>query len=186
MGEPGKPEASLLMLTAFSHHPEALRWAAERIGELWGPLLLQSALMPFSETKYYGPAMGEDLKVQITAYREIDPAELADIKLATNSLEKEFKASRDLPEERPLNLDPGYLTAGKYVLATTKDASHRIYLGRGIFAEVTLHFSNGEWRARESTYPNYRRDDYRSFLLECRKAWLKELRLRRQGTAEQR
>jgi len=65
------------------------------------------------------------------------------------------------------------------VLATTKDASHRIYLRDGIFGEVTLHFSRGAWRERDWTYPNYRREDYKDFLLACRKLLLAELRSKR-------
>jgi hypothetical protein len=67
-----------------------------------------------------------------------------------------------------LNLDPGYLTAAKLVLASTKDHAHRIYLRGGVYAEVTLNFRAGQWQMLPWTYPDYRRDDYQSFFTTCR------------------
>lgn len=77
---------------------------------------------------------------------------------------------------RPLNLDPGYLTLAKLVLASTKDHSHRLYLGEGIYAEVTLNYVSGRWQPLPWTYPNYRRDDYQRFLDRCRQQYAERLR----------
>jgi hypothetical protein len=76
-------------------------------------------------------------------------------------------------EPRPLNLDPGYLTLGKLLLASTKDFAHRIYLGRGIYAEVTLQYKHGAWRHHEYTFADYRRADYQRFFSQCRE-WVKK------------
>ena len=73
--------------------------------------------------------------------------------------------------QRPLNLDPGYLTSAKQVLSSTKDHTHRIYLGEGIFGEITLFYRHGAWRDHEFTFPNYRRADYQQYFTECRN-WL--------------
>ena len=97
------------------------------------------------------------------------------IKLWTNELEQQFKAENSFQEERPLNMDPGYMNESKVVLATTKDASHRLYLGQGIYGEATLRFHAGNYEAREWTYPNYRRPDHQPFFLEARERFL-ELR----------
>ena len=61
--------------------------------------------------------------------------------------EEEYAAAAGHAEPRPLNLDPGYLTLGKLVLASTKDFAHRIYLGRGIYAEMTLFYRHHRWQA---------------------------------------
>ena len=125
--------------------------------------------MPFVETDYYERSMGENLKKTILAYeRLIAPERLAELKLQTNAWEDAYAKLGRHPEPRPLNLDPGYLTLAKFVLATTKDHSHRIYLGQGVYAEVTLHYEKGRWRHRDWTYPDYRRADYQQFLSRCR------------------
>ena len=78
----------------------------------------------------------------------IDPAELAQLKHQTNDWELQYREQAGWPEPRPLNLDPGYLTEAKLVLASTKDRDHRIYLDHGIFAEGTLYFQHGHWQTR--------------------------------------
>jgi hypothetical protein len=116
-------------------------------------------------TRYYEPAMGAGLRKVLWAFAQrIDPARLADIKLASNALEDELAAQGLYPEARPLNLDPGYLVLGKFVLATTKDQAHRLYLRDGIFAEVTLHYQAGAFRPWPWTYADYRLDEVLAFL----------------------
>jgi hypothetical protein len=84
--------------------------------------------------------------------------------------EAEYQSLVRGPEQRPLNLDPGYITLAKLVLASTKDFAHRLYLGRGIYAEITLHFRSGAWQPTQWTYPDYRRPDFQRFFVECRES----------------
>ncbi|MEM8680048.1 MAG: DUF4416 family protein, partial [Planctomycetota bacterium] len=69
---------------------------------------------------------------------------------------------------RPLNIDPGYLTLSKLVLASTKNHAHRIYLREGIFAEITLRYQARAWQPWDWTYPDYRRVDFGQFFDRCR------------------
>ncbi|MDX1948348.1 MAG: DUF4416 family protein [Pirellulaceae bacterium] len=159
----------LLLLAAFSRYSEALDWAKQRAEEAWGPVALASDRFEHRETAYYEPTMGPDLVKTFFAFEQlIDPAALVDRKLASNQWEADYQHLRRHPEARPLNLDPGYLTDAKLVLATTKDRDHRLYLDRGIYAEVTLHFQRGAWQCRPWTYPDYQRADYHAFFTRCR------------------
>ena len=56
---------------------------------------------------------------------------------------------------RVANIDPGYLEPSKLVLYSTKNFSHRIYVGNGIFAEVTLIYEHGDFKFLPWTYPDY-------------------------------
>ena len=113
--------------------------------------------------------MGPGLKKQFIALQNpIDPSNLASMKLTTNRWESDYANVSPHGEPRPLNLDPGYITLGKLVLASTKDHAHRIYLSHGIYAEVTLHFKHGAWRHLEWTFPDYQREDYQAFFMKCR------------------
>lgn len=159
----------MLLMAVTSRHAEALDWALRRAAAHWGPSARLSSAFDFTETDYYQETMGSGLKKQFIALAElIDPGRLPEIKRTTNAWEAEYTERSEHDEPRPLNLDPGYLTPAKLVLASTKDHSHRLYLGQGIYAEVTLHYRSGQWQAREWTYPDYRRSDFQQFFTELR------------------
>ena len=164
---PHKP--ALLFMAAFSRHEPALAWARRRAEEAFGPIALASDVFAFDQTDYYTAEMGSELLKTFFAFeRPFDPAELPGVKHRTNRWEDAYRQECPSRETRPLNLDPGYLTEAKLVLATTKDRDHRIYLADGIFAEVTLYYRAKKWQAREWTYADYRQDAYHAFLNECR------------------
>jgi hypothetical protein len=175
---------ALLILAVSSRYAEALEWARQRCAVRHGPIALASESFNFRETDYYAATMGTDLKKQFLVFeRPIDPATLAEIKRETNDWEMEYVALGRHAETRPLNLDPGYITPAKLVLASTKDHAHRIYLRDGIYAEVTLAFRQRRWQALEWTYPDYRREDYQLFFTRCRE-WLLNRRPAEQRIAD--
>jgi hypothetical protein len=179
MGQAREHPPVMLIMAAFSRHRAALNWARQTAEAVWGPVALASELFPFRETDYYAASMGCDLlKVFYAFERLIDPAELVSIKQRTNQWEIEYQQAPAWDEARPLNLDPGYLTEAKLVLASTKDHAHRLYLAEGIFAEVTLHYQHRRWRHREWTFADYRRQDYHDFFTTCRR----HLRQRQRST----
>lgn len=169
MGQILRPKSAMLLVAVCSRYDEALAWTEERAQTEFGPLALKSDAFAFTETDYYRESMGEDLKKQFLTFDQlIDPAELARIKCATNEWEEQYAARGNHPEPRPLNLDPGYITMAKLVLASTKDHAHRLYLAEGIYAEFTLQYRGGAWQPCEWTYPDYRREDFQRFFTECR------------------
>src|SRR5690606_9482893 len=100
-------------------------------------------------SSYYDATMGPELLKGFLAFeRLMDPAELAQRKVESGAIEREAAERFSVAEPRPLNLDPGYITEAKLVLATTKDRDHRIYLSQGIYAEVTLYYHAGTWKSR--------------------------------------
>jgi hypothetical protein len=169
MGAISSPTPVLLLIAAASRHTIAAEWARRRVEAIFGPLALVSPPFDFTETDYYAATMGIELKKQFLVPEQlIDPGQLADIKRQTNTWEAEYAAQGVHSEPRPLNLDPGYVTAAKLVLASTKDHAHRVYLHDGIFAEVTLAFRRRAWQTLEWTYPDYQRADYQEFFTCCR------------------
>jgi len=181
MAQPRSTPAALLIVAAFSRHDDALAWARRKLEEAHGPIALSSPAYAFDMTRYYEPAMGAGLRKVLWAFaRRIDPARLADVKLASNALEGELAAQGLYPEARPLNLDPGILTLGKFLLATTKDQAHRVYLRDGVFAEVTLRFEAGAFEPWPWTYADYREPAVRGFLREAREYYRERLRVYRE------
>ncbi len=169
MGQINAPEPVLLILAAFSRYDASFDWTTEQAIAQWGPVALTSSRFAFEETDYYESTMGPGLKKQFWAFETlVDPAVLPRIKQQTNTWEAAYAQQGRHPESRPLNLDPGYVTLAKLVLASTKDHAHRLYLGEGIYAEVTLRYQQGGWKAWDWTFPDYRRGDYHEFFDLCR------------------
>jgi hypothetical protein len=119
----------------------------------FGSIDFESPVFDFTFTDYYTAEMGEHLKRQFISFRKaIAPAALAGIKRFCNRLEKRLFSRAG---KRLVNIDPGYLTLAKLVLATTKDQQHRLSIGNGIFAEVTLRFRDKTFQKWDWTYPDY-------------------------------
>jgi hypothetical protein len=180
MAPPRLPPPVLLVVAAFSRHAAALAWGRRRLEDAFGPVALDGPVYAFRQTAYYEATMGPDLSKQLLAFRDLVPADaLAEVKRQTNDLERELASAGTYPEPRPLNLDPGVLTLGKFLLATTKDQAHRVYLRDGIFAEVTLRFHDGAFEPWPWTYADYREPPVLAFLAEARRFYRQRLR---QGT----
>jgi hypothetical protein len=119
---------------------------------LLGVIQERSPIQPFSHSDYYTGEMGKDLSRRFILFASLAPREqLAEIKLRTNEIETRFAEGAN----RTVNIDPGYVSLEHVVLATTKGYTHRIYLGKGIWADLTLLFGKGGFRALEWTYPDY-------------------------------
>lgn len=168
MGEVYYVEPVIRFCAVISRHTELRQQAIERLEEAWGKIVLRSEPQPFVAGGYYTRSMGAELLKELIAFDEpIDSAAMADWKLFTNDLENQF-VQPQYDDARPLNLDPGYITQAKLVLATTKDRDHRIYLRDAIFAEVTLTYRAKQWIDHRWTYPDYRTDAVAEFATQCR------------------
>ena len=158
-----------LICGILAREPDWLAAARETLASLIDEPAEVSEIWPFERTRYYAAEMGVALLRQFVAFRgAADPGSLAHLKLRTNSLEALLAARIEADVERPVNLDPGYIALDKLVLATTKDYSHRLYLGGGIYGEVTLHYQKGGWRAWPWTYPDYADETYHAFFTSVR------------------
>ncbi len=145
---------------------EWLQWSLDRISALWGrpERLLED--LSFTATDYYRD-IAPTLYRAFYSFPALQRAE--DLPLWKKTAISLEKASGS---QRRINIDPGYVDGARLVLASTKDHGHRIYLGGGIFAEVTLCFRKGHWRPLEYTYPDFRSGLYDDFLDEVRRDWL--------------
>lgn len=146
-------EKTILFAGALYNDPAVFGAAREDLGALFGEILLESHPSPWNWSPYYIDEMGEGLSRSFLFFRaDFQPPMLADAKRAANEFEKKFARSG----RRRVNLDPGYLTPSKMVLATMKNYSHRLYLGDGVYAELTLFFRDGAYRPLPYTYNEYR------------------------------
>jgi len=139
--------------------------------EQFSKIEIISAVYEFDFTQYYFREMGGNLKKQLIGFEKlIPPDKLADIKIATNEVEDNFQVDK----KRRINIDPGYLSPGKIVLATTKNFDHRIYIGKGIYGDVQLRYRGNKFHTNSWTYPDYRDMKVIEFLARLRKLYMKE------------
>ena len=161
------------MLAGASHLFEV---AEKDLTHKFGTVDISSDIIPFDFTDYYQDEMGPGLQRKFIAFADlVNPKELAPAKLFTNELETDI-SERLGSERRLVNLDPGYISLAKLVLASTKDYSHRIYLGDGIFAEVTLHYANRQFNSWPWTYPDFKARSYHDFFERVRSQYIETLK----------
>ena len=177
MGSVMPPEPVLVFCAIYGNRSASLAWARDTLVTHWGPMALSSPELPFTETQYYAASMGGHLLKQLLAFENLQPPEnLPEWKLQSNAWEAEYQALGGHDVARAVNIDPGYVTLAKLVLATTKDRDHRLYIGQNIFAEVTLHFKHGRWQSDRWTYADYQRPEYHEFLNQCREFLKRKLK----------
>ncbi len=154
------PPATLVIGMLLQQRAAFAAIAAELAGR-YGAFALVSAWMAFDYTSYYTAEMGAPLSRRLIAFeRPVAQETLPEIKIAACALE----GLRSRQGRRTVNLDPGLITAERFVLATGKPAAHRIYLGAGVYADLALIYREGAFRALPWTYPDYAGDPLKRFL----------------------
>ncbi len=167
------PKPAKLVIGCFTREKDVFVDVARELSGAFGPPDVISPWLAFDQTGYYEPEMGNTLFRRLMAFGKlIEQETLADIKLFTNELEDGF--SRE--GKRLVNIDPGYLLAERFVLATGKNFTHRIYLRAGIYADLTLIYQKGRYRALDWTYPDYAGEPISSFLKTVRDRFMYQVR----------
>ena len=180
MGKILLPVPVKLFIGILASDVSLFKMAEEKLASLFGAIDLKTSAqgIPFTFTDYYINEMGNSIKRFFLSFEKtIKPDDITGIKIKTNQLEEVIAGEANAKASRPINLDPGYLTAGKVILATTKDYSHRIYLKDGIYAEITLQYhtikgGGKKFQAMPWTYPDYCTKEYLDFFNQMRKIYL--------------
>ena len=158
-----------LFIVTLHRDLEILQSATSDMITLFGPVDWQSEDFPFDVTNYYEKEMGTELLRRFYSFQNlIMPDEIADIKIRTNELENKYRNAKG----RQINLDPGYLDTYKVVLASTKFGGQKIYIGKGIYADMTLVMYKGQWESFAWGFPDFksrRYDDVLSIIRDLHK-----------------
>jgi hypothetical protein len=171
------PNPVKLIIGILAANETALDAAVKTISAKFGQIDLESDVWPFTQTDYYKNETGPNILRQFVSIEKlIDPGLLAEIKHTTNKLEQQLAETLKTDYSRPVNLDPGLIEPSKLVLASTKNFSHRIYIGNKMFAEVTLIYEKGRWRNFDYTFPDYREPRYHGFFTKIRSRLLEQLK----------
>lgn len=148
------PEAALLFIGTLYSDQQVFLHSKEILERDFGQELLTTPPLPWDYSPYYRNELGSPIARQFIFFKDLfDTGTLADIKIRTTEIEDSLSTGG----KRRINLDPGYLTLAKVVLASTKNYSHRLNLGKRIYGEVTLIYAEkeGSFKSHLFTYRDY-------------------------------
>jgi hypothetical protein len=172
MSIPRKPKPAKLFLSIISGSIESINSVLYKLVGYYGAFDFVSAVLPFDYTEYYYGEMGRPLIRRFASFdRLIQQEDLVHVKVETNLLEVELSKGG----KRTVNIDPGYLIAERLVLASGKNNTHRIYLSKSIYADLTLIYYDKDYRPLAWTYPDYAEPKLRGWLRTLRQKYLLQL-----------
>lgn len=167
------PEPGLLLLSVLAAEWDAWPDLLVRIEARFGPACFLSEALAFENTSYYDAELGRPIVRRLLAFGTLAPLDcLAAAKLWTMEQEREFARPDG---RRRFNLDPGLLTQERLVLATAKNFTHRVYLGQGVWADLTLVYTGGDWLILPWTFPDYAARDMLELLTALREEYRRRL-----------
>lgn len=174
MSQPRFPDPVKLFASILAGEEALLADAIRELAKRFGAPDYVSEVLSFDYTKYYSAEMGQSLVRRFVSFEGLlRPEELPAIKLETNALEERFSSEGGA---RRVNIDPGYMAKQHFILATGKGFAHRPYIGRGIYADLTLVYRRETYRPLEWTYPDYRAEQTIGMLNGLRKRYMIQLR----------
>ncbi|HOP85755.1 MAG TPA: DUF4416 family protein [Syntrophorhabdaceae bacterium] len=172
MGNIKQPKPVALFASIIYKNEGILTEVLKTLEEKIGIIEDRTHIMAFNHTDYYEREMGSGLnRIFILFNNLIERESLVNIKLKTNEIEKYFS----IKEKRHVNIDPGYVSLENIVLATTKNYTHRIYLGSGIYGDLTLIYKKGTYNPLEWTYPDYASNDIITIFNKWRNLYKRKL-----------
>lgn len=173
MAQTQSPEPLKYFVAILFHAPIALDKGKKALTDVWGPLDFEGEDREFDMTDYYESEMGSPLYRRLVAFEQLlDPTALIDMKLRCNEIEDALAHDG----KRIVNLDAGYLDHNKVVLASAKARGQKIYLDRGIYADLVGFYKNGHYQPFDWTFPDFKDNRYDRELLAIRQIYLQQMR----------
>ena len=169
MSVPQSPRPAKLVIGIITTELKIIENLVTELASQFGQIDLVSPWMHFNYTTYYEPEMGSPLLRRVFAFKPlIAQGDLSAFKLATNQIEHHYSQKG----RRRVNIDPGYMLRERFVLASGKNFSHRVYIGAGIYADLTLIYQKGSFQKLPWTYPDYSDDGMLKFLEQVRNKYI--------------
>jgi hypothetical protein len=173
MAQPEEPMPVKYFIAVLFKDVGKLLKAKKELAARWGAIDFEGRDHAFDATDYYQPEMGVSLYRRLLAFERLYlPTLIVAMKLECNEIEASFS----LYGKRTVNLDAGYLDHNKVLLASAKDAGQKIYLDRGIYADLSGRYKAGKYRPFEWSFPDFKDGRYDEELLEIRKQYMLQVK----------
>jgi len=171
------PEDCKLIINFFYCDEEQLEEALTHLEGIYGPIDLRMEPIDFNHTNYYAEEMGKTLKKMMVSFRDLVGREsLVVAKHEAVKLEHMMSIRYAQSNNRVINIDPGHLLPEKFVLSTGKNFPHRIYLDKGVYADLTLIYRHNRFESLPWTYSDYLEVPAIRFLADARLILVEQLR----------
>lgn len=169
-----EPQKVKLFFSVFASDLDRLFKSIAELITLFGEIDNETDILPFDITSYYEKEFGKTLKRKLFSFKKlVFPTELISVKLKSYELEEKYIVDG----KRTVNIDPGYLSLSRVVLSTGKDYTHRIYLDKGVYADLTLIYKKGTgFLPLPWTYPDYASSLFLNFFMNVRASLKKQLK----------
>lgn len=175
MKKPEKPPPVKFFTAVFYTDSNLLEIAKGKLIQNFGEIDYESPSFDFNFTDYYREEMGENIKRIFYSFKDlIMPDKIVDIKIKTSLIEDELA----IDGKRRVNIDPGYMDYFKVVLASFKFGGQKVYLGKGVYADITLWYEKGKFKPLITCFPDFKSNIYEKVLLKIRELYKKDLRKR--------
>ncbi|HUI93656.1 MAG TPA: DUF4416 family protein [Chitinivibrionales bacterium] len=180
MASTQKPPFVKYFIAVLLKDPAVLEKVRPLFVEEWGAIDFEGADHAFDVTDYYEPEMGAPLYRRLLAFEKLaEPGLLADMKLECNKIENQLAVGG----KRTVNCDAGYLDHNKVVLASAKEAGQKIYLDKGIYADLAGRYKAGKYQPFEWSFPDFKDGRYDRDLIEIRNKYLDQVKKCKKETA---
>ncbi len=169
------PVKAKLVIGIFSQDKDVLDKTQRLLSKKYGIPDTVSEDFTFDDTDYYEHEMGVGLKRRLLSFNKlIKREEIIKIKINCTKIEKMLSSKKNGVLRRTVNIDPGLMTPENFILSTGKGYSHRVFVGKGVWLEVTLIRTKTGYKELDWTYPDYRRDILKNKLEKIRKIYMKQ------------
>lgn len=173
-------EKCKLIISFFSKDKTILDKVEKILEKKYGKIDFKSNDLFFDETDYYKKEMGEKLLFRVVSFeRLVKRDSLVSIKKFSWKIERKNSIFENGVSKRLINIDPGILSLENFVLATGKGFAHRVYLGKGVFADLTLIYRNSTFIDLPWTYLNYKSQPIKDILLNIRKLYYSQIKAKK-------
>jgi len=171
--KPNKPHPVKLFAGILYSDENLLNDGLNLLEKEFGTIDFRSRNFEFKVSDYYVEEMGRPIyRIFISFEKLIDPADLANIKLRTNSIEERIS----IKGKRRVNIDSGYMDYDKVVLASAKYNGQKIYLKDGIWADLTLRWEKGDFYPYPWSFPDFKQGVYNDVFREMRRLYKRDIK----------
>ena len=150
---------------------DAVADALNLLEKQFGRVQFETMEVPYTG-EIYREEMGDRLDRRFFSFEKlVERDKLTEIKNQCHKIEKQFGDLVDDYAFRTVNIDPGVMTPDNLVMASHREFNHRIYLGDGVFGELTLVYSRGRYVRLPWTHPDFCEGEAIEFFLRVRQSF---------------